>query len=302
MSRLGMEREGVGLSMLNSKQGSGIIGSLYHYTSLDSLEKICKSKNLLARSISFMNDSSEFNHALEIAIGIAEKKIENSDNEFIYSKLKNFLEDAINQPVPLFIISFSQEPNLLSQWRSYTPYGKGVCIEFSVKRLQSLIEGTSFKLVKCIYSEVDQRKKIEKTFEAAVDDIISVSMEYSEDEYKSKEVSDNVDARLAKRFWAFLETLAAFKNDSFQEESEWRLISPILTWGQSDEIAHLNIGGMFVPAVPFSLKEKPFFDGVMMGPSPNSELALFSLGQYLKVNKFYNDEISPCMTPYREWP
>jgi hypothetical protein len=93
---------------------------LFHYTTIAGLMGIIESKSLWASQIQYLNDSLEFNPAIDIA----RKNIENpswigksEDYEFLLPKMANDLGFA--EDLKICVCSFSEEGDLLSQWRAY---------------------------------------------------------------------------------------------------------------------------------------------------------------------------------------
>ena len=60
-----------------------------------------------------------------------------------------------------FVASFSEEDDLLSQWRGYCPNGSGFAICLSSDHVHALAKADGWMLLKCSYSEEEQRSAIE---------------------------------------------------------------------------------------------------------------------------------------------
>ena len=96
---------------------------LWHYTSIDTLIKICTNLTMRATHYKFMNDESE------LKLGIEEAKQQIKNNIFTNKNVQTlkYIEDELNKFADgansreFYIISLSQERDKLSQWRSYTP-------------------------------------------------------------------------------------------------------------------------------------------------------------------------------------
>ena len=106
---------------------------LWHYTSIDTLIKICTNLTMRATHYKFMNDESE------LKLGIEEAKQQIKNNIFTNKNVQTlkYIEDELNKFADgansreFYIISLSQERDKLSQWRSYTPSSGGCAIGFS---------------------------------------------------------------------------------------------------------------------------------------------------------------------------
>lgn len=96
----------------------------------------------------------------------------------------------------VYTASFAEDDDLLSQWRGYGA-GGGVCLGFVVSDLQRVAERAGFRLVKCIY-EQSQRTPL--------------------DDERVAEFANQIVTR-------YQQLACAFKDPSFREECEWRIIS-----------------------------------------------------------------------------
>ena len=122
--------------------------TLYHYTGISSLLYIAENNRLWASHVYYLNDSREIVHACSILKVLLEGQInkhQDDEREFL-QQLADWVKSFEQTPYHLFIFSLSEEPNLLSQWRSYTPHGKGVCLGFSQGYLNNML--VSFKSVR----------------------------------------------------------------------------------------------------------------------------------------------------------
>ena len=102
--------------------------TLYHYTSLEALVSIVRSKRLRASSIRFLNDTSELQRFTKDVVAILHQRIPSLGNVSEINDLivqtKSLLKHSF------FVASFSEKSDLLSQWRAYCPSGLGVSIGF----------------------------------------------------------------------------------------------------------------------------------------------------------------------------
>ena len=106
---------------------------LYHYTSIDAFKGIIDNKHLRMTRYDQMNDTSELSFGLKMFVQYVEDYRCSSEEQDILKK--NILQMlSICRDYNLFITSFSEQKNDLSQWRAYTPNG-GVTIGFSTKEL-----------------------------------------------------------------------------------------------------------------------------------------------------------------------
>ena len=116
-------------------------GVLYHYTSHDALYKIVEGKRLRASHAYFLNDSSEIKYAIDRFIQIVNEKAQSvtdqQDSAFL-AQVPSWLANMKSNPHYIFSFSLSEDGNVLSQWRAYTPYGTGVSIGLNKADLERL--------------------------------------------------------------------------------------------------------------------------------------------------------------------
>jgi hypothetical protein len=152
-----------------------------------------------------------------------------------------------------FVASFSEEDDLLSQWRGYCPNGSGFAICLSSDHVHALAKADGWMLLKCSYSEEEQRSAIE-----GIERLV-------------------IDAPAASQVFAtFLLSMGiAFKHRKFGEEKECRAIKLASQFTDQDFTPLIRQGRFFlVPYVDFHLtlpgeKEKSIpLDAVVVGPNP----------------------------------
>jgi hypothetical protein len=123
-------------------------------------------------------------------------------------------------------VCFSEERDLLSQWRGYTPKGAGFSISFHREKLEKLARdatiGTKISLTRIAYGDQGHREihAIEGSlFEAFNED--ASNGDESDDGY----IASNCTYIPAKHTLQkdTVASLFTIKNGSFREEKEWRL-------------------------------------------------------------------------------
>jgi hypothetical protein len=102
----------------------------YHYTSQAGLLGIFSSRTIWASAIQYLNDASEFAFARGV-VGNAVSELEvlsKHQRAVVEIAMRRFTEGGI---VHHCATSFSEEPDLLSQWRAYCPATGGYSIGFT---------------------------------------------------------------------------------------------------------------------------------------------------------------------------
>lgn len=120
---------------------------LHHYTPLEKLELILKSRKLRFSNFQNMNDSEEFSYGLGILYPIFKKEVKRLGLEISDHDIKSEFRSIVNLfikslttglPSFLFCLCHIEQSNytnlgLLSMWRSYANDGRGVALEFNTK-------------------------------------------------------------------------------------------------------------------------------------------------------------------------
>ena len=139
---------------------------LYHYTTMEVLERITCNGEIWASDIEFLNDSEEYVNAKAFIKHELEMRVEKDE------KLRSIVHSHVGQMyheldhLDVYVASFSTEGDSLSQWRGYCPNGQGVAIGFLPWALTSgkldLTEADKKsigpRLLKCVYTSEREDK------------------------------------------------------------------------------------------------------------------------------------------------
>ena len=120
----------------------------------------------------------------------------------------------------MFVASFSEERDSLSQWRAYCPSGAGYSIGFDARNLWAEAFTQGFhKFAPCIYDWESQLEAIESLL-----DKVMTSERWA---HVLENRGDEHSYLRAQEVWLreFLLLAPALKHRAFREEREWRLIS-----------------------------------------------------------------------------
>lgn len=267
---------------------------LYHYTSHSGLLGIIKNKNIWASSIHYLNDASEFSHAVDLMkyeISMYQGKANAKVVDFL-DKAEKALQDI--RTINLFVCSFSENGNLLSQWRGYCPNGKGYSIGFNYAYFTQPMKKQDFKLGKCIYKQKEQTRIISAILNDTVSRFNDTIGLYPNDKEAQKLINNFVKK--------VIQVAPLIKNESFSEENEWRLISePIATIDQ--RIKYREGKSMIIPYYEFQLTDDGCIldiEEIYIGPTMHYELAAMSLATFLNAQTVKCKGIRPSKIPYRE--
>ena len=103
-----------------------------------------------------------------------------------------------------------------------------------------------------------------------------------------------------------LRVAALLKHPAFYEEQEWRAVSPIITNYVEAPLEYREGSSMLLPAGRFYLPQSPdkklLLEHVYLGPTPNPNHSMNSLGMYLsKQGASPRKGLTYCQIPYRAW-
>jgi hypothetical protein len=260
---------------------------LYHYTSQEGLLGIIKSKSLWASSAFHLNDATEFLYTIDLAENILEAAIAEYPNRKFYRRLLPDLERAFAFVKHVFVVSFSENPDLLSQWRAYTGGGAGFSVGFDTSNLLTLAERQRFHLVQCIYDPLIQRRILKKTLQRA---------------YEYSLQTHQYEAGWLQYCLRVVALASIFKHPSFGEEKEWRIVSEFMEnywykWRPGKS--------MIIPYTDFRLattRSAMAIRIVYVGPTPHLRLAARSLYYLLTSSQISGGtEVRTSDIPYRNW-
>ncbi|MEP2774434.1 MAG: DUF2971 domain-containing protein [Luteolibacter sp.] len=229
---------------------------------------------------------------------IAARRSQNNEGEASFFEWLDFSPQRIKKE-DVFVISFSEEPDLLSQWRGYTPKNCGYSIGFDSPTLEDIgWEIDRMTLVKCVYTESAKAELIDDLLNSYLSHWREASriIETGE-EWNTPSIADSFAVRVA--FAA-----SAMKDETFSEEREWRLV------GANPKRRPLNFrdGSSFlIPYVKFHWggpKAVPPCQPIVaitVGPGPNQDLALKAVKMLLNANQIQEIEPTRSEIPYRTW-
>ena len=283
---------------------------IYHYTSAFGLLSILNGKMLWGTHFNYLNDESEYGHAKEIILNV----IDDSKNEEV-KRHKEILKICLNQIYSIndiYTCSFSTEPNLLSQWRSYCPKDGGFSIGFGLEEL-IILNGESF--YECIY-KIDRKKQ-------AIEPLI---VEFCKNVEKIiKGIKLQFPSHWEQRFEKMLITpyskqpqihpldleknhiyiryelallAARMKDEAFFEENEFRYIY-VASKKDINGIKYRSKDSLVIPYKELNFNSNAV-KSIYIGPSVNQKRNWDSI-EMLKNSVEMNFDITESKIPYRGW-
>lgn len=270
--------------------------ALYHYTDLGGLLGILKSGVIWASQAQYLNDTQELLHAYSLFREEIERRRSCGQ---IDDQMRDLLLGAIDVSpwVMVFICSFSEHSDLLSQWRAYGD----VAIDFGVPALQGLVarRPNALRLLPVVYGPEEQRNLVSELIDYCV-------------AYQGATRWSGTGRPPAKPCGPFGQVavrdamaLAApcFKHEGYQEEGEWRLVV-FQQGGEAEFPVHVRArGNLAVPFVKVPLNREetnPEIQHLFLGPSLASEANQRALLCAIEGSCFQmKGTIDLSETPYR---
>ncbi|MDL2124884.1 MAG: DUF2971 domain-containing protein [Deltaproteobacteria bacterium] len=285
---------------------------LFHYTSVEGFLGIVSSKTIWATNILYLNDASEFNYSKELLrnelFEIRKKgfNINGNIETSIEPRFFEIVEENIDKLIPsqnfsFFVCSFSEEKDLLSQWRGYCSEGIGFSLGFSKKLLIQCAEQSKFALKPCLYDEEAQAQSIR--------DLIKKTSDRFRTEIKNSsqigKAWDTMGQILAVDFMLeFIALAPTFKHHKFCEEKEWRIVASLQMNNVNELIKFRSGRSMIIPYIEIYLPTKDrnlTMDEIVVGPTTDDLLSMASVEMILRGKEIEYNELSYSTIPYRPW-
>lgn len=279
---------------------------LAHYTTSSGMLGIIKEKGIWATHSEFLNDSSESTHYIELAKNCIDIRLASgcvsADERILLSLFRRpnpwrYYSDTRGYRVNVFIVSFSEEADLLSQWRAYCLNG-GYSISFSLEHLRAVGRSQGFYVARCEYDDASKKAIIESLVDSALSEyrrLLAINGTTPNPEPSQSSIEAEVIA-LYERSLAYYGPL--LKHSSFKEEKEWRAVLgpvPVALAYCSDESAVTQTwnklkfrarNGALIPYCEFRFDtdEYPLTNRVVVtvGPSRTNDRGVLLMQEYFR--------------------
>lgn len=214
--------------LAQTARNEGTPHRLYHYTTYAGASGIVRSKQLWATDFRNLNDTTEITHGTRLLISELDifRQKTKGDISTIFGRIIDYYNDwctGNKERLTTYIVSLSEAPDMLSQWRAYADAGKGCCIEFNMtdSHLCAFLDNGKpweSNLLPVIYKEAKQRVLIQQGIERVFAYLSPILTHSTEEELGL------FSGFLLNNFDIFC---AGFKHQGFSEEKEWRaIVSP----------------------------------------------------------------------------
>ncbi len=231
--------------------------SLFHYTDLNALISILRNHQLWLTDSMYLNDSEEMFDGINILTDSIHSEDFNVISPDIKMDISNAIEHIQSRNIPShYIASFSEQNDLLSQWRAYGMF----CIEFDSSRINN---------IKCAYSSTHKSEVAYNSINACNEAIQLYKMQGAD--------------FLAKRT-LYLELIIAslrMKNEGFSEEREHRIIVSIEGEDRAKKVQFRANNNIVIPYIAWNFDPKAI-KAIHIGPVKDKELSRQSIENMLR--------------------
>jgi hypothetical protein len=268
---------------------------LYHYTSPEGLKGIISSRKIWATDVLYLNDSAEFNYALDFLYSILEEKysIREMDTAITF-----FVDSRPEERIypSVYVVAFSSEPDQLSQWRGYCPPTGGFSIGFHKGKLEQYFKSQEAELDHCVYNIFEQRDLLESLAQEIYDSYKG----YLGGGKLTLEQEAESSAKDNKTLGQVLKLAPRIKHPSFSEENEWRLVvkgSLLKKWKVQYRVSR----SLLIPYVEVGPIDPDCFSQIIVGPCPHINLSYQSVKHFVRATLGRDKEVTKSEIPYRNW-
>lgn len=271
--------------------------TLYHYTTQLGLLGIVGNKEIWASHTQYLNDAREYRHAVEVVreeLSIMRKEALPSERKRFIDEMEKAVEGA--EGMNVCVCSFSENGDVLSQWRAYADGGSGFALGFCSAFLRSVTDEMKFWLVPVLYQEHEQRHLIRTLLSDVIAEKFQIRAKSGGDYVESLPLGGNLLAYL-NRYAPIL------KHRSFSEEREWRIISRPL-FCSNTRFGYRPGASMLVPYFRIPLcSEKINFkvEEIVVGPTPHPHESRAAVRGLMIKHELEEAQVRISETPYRNW-
>jgi hypothetical protein len=227
--------------------------TLYHYTTPSGLIGILDEEAIWATHGRFLNDQSEFKFGKEQihnSMFRAEKTF-GVTHPLHFRELRRVLaeDESISNFEPIYVASFTERRDHVSQWERYS--GRhGYAIGFNASEMWQLARKQGLLLLRMLY----QKKQQQQAFDAVLAEIFArANKDVPLTSHRDTEKNERESMHRALTEWAIDRASSlwiaslSFKDRSFAEEREWRL----MIYAEDEETKHVRFRAGRLGIIPY---------------------------------------------------
>ncbi len=300
----------------------GEIKVVYHYTSMEALLEIVKTKSLWATAISYLNDMTEREYVLDAVRrrlpSFKRSGPDGTEELFVSSVPVEDVEAITPLANEQFVTSFSSHPDSLMHWRSYCPQQSGVAIGFRTQCLAGArLDETPLAGMVVAPSTFGKIRYVDLRSESEVDGLITATLQIARSRFQADSSEKNwyrQSFSLSDYFEWTLEAIACrSKHSSFENEAEYRLLLPGLH-RRENNLRFRAVRSTLIPFVAMRVpsiaqlelgewSEDVPWDAIAeltIGPTVNIALTERSIRSFFLI-RHMNVTVRRSSVPYRDW-
>ena len=182
---------------------------IYHYCTVDAMLSILQNNCLWMCDLERTNDKTELKYFYDQMRKMFDDFNQKYKSKYgsklvkVYTVLEKAIEGLYNRTAYItqiskdYVCCFSEEKDLLSQWRGYGSDGNGIAIGFNAQLLRKLdINGSRYKFIKVIY---DNEKVYENIRSYMEKQMITILDDIKEEELDPENILFNLVTVVASR-------------------------------------------------------------------------------------------------------
>jgi hypothetical protein len=274
--------------------------TLFHYTDAAGFYGIVDTKQIHATHFRHLNDREELRGGELIIQEELDAQIAGTPVGR-HRTLLRVLRDRLGPPAlsnyaRICVASFCEADDLLSQWRGYAAAGAGYSLGFSSIAPGAPHPGERYEsiLVKCVYGESQFRSLI-----APVVNQLGNVLDWQA-ALPDEDGSLVLDVGLTMLCQRLEALVTKYKNNSFREEREWRLVAVPTTFFARDVLQFRVRRSQLIPYIPLDLGPAPLsLDRVIVGPVGDQDAAIHGAELFLAERGYSSTSIQRSQIPYR---
>jgi len=261
--------------------------TLWHYTDAQGFLGIVTSSLLRFGDARFLNDRSERVYGERIISEVLSEEV-TADTTGNTAACHTLLSATL--PDRLFVCSFSETSEAISQWQRYGADGFGYCLGFDPRRLDDLFDEYDIFLKAMVYDVHEQRELARKAIRMQV---AAETKRKAANGFMSDVLFADTEIDHAKLL---------MKNPSFRDEKEWRCILRLLIQNEQGEADGEQTGNLREEYCPRGSYIKPFLAlphhhqgaprnklpivGVVCGPKLDGDLSIATARRFLRSHGY----------------
>lgn len=262
---------------------------VWHFTQLESFEKIVSSGKLLLSSTSRCNDKEEHYYALDLLLDVCLRNM----NDALGRLFRNFLLEQLfpGPKTGLAISCLTISPFPLSMWRAYAP-NDGICFAVPLSHMEEIPAQSVIRATPVIYEPLLQQDRVlpaitrwsEKYFQGGMMERRGI---FSDD--RCFEYYCNLMRQ------EFLPIIAQLKHPAFEEEQEFRIFA---VEADKEECETIIVEGEARIAIPLpQIDGQLYIPEIWVGPCEDYSKKLSEVESMLKSSSCRYDAINYCNIP-----